>query len=37
MPVKRGDVVLVSVPFTSGAGGKTRPVLPFQSNHNNER
>ena len=37
MPVNRGDVVLVPVPFTSGAGSKTRPVLVVQADHNNRR
>jgi mRNA interferase MazF len=37
MPVKRGDIVLVSVPDTSGRPGKTRPVLVVSSDHNNQR
>jgi mRNA interferase MazF len=37
MPVKRGDVVLVPVPDTSGKPGKTRPALVVSSNHNNQR
>lgn len=37
MPVNRGDVVLVSVPFTSGTASKTRPVLVVQADHNNRR
>jgi len=37
MTVKRGDVVLVPVGFTSGAGGKVRPALVRQSDHNNNR
>jgi mRNA interferase MazF len=37
MPVNRGDVVLVPVPFTSGTGSKTRPVLVIQADHNNRR
>jgi mRNA interferase MazF len=37
MPVNRGDIVLVAVPFTSGGGTKTRPVLVVQSDHNNRR
>jgi mRNA interferase MazF len=37
MTVKRGDVVLVPIPFTSGTGGKVRPALVVQSNHNNSR
>jgi mRNA interferase MazF len=35
--MKRGDIVLVSVPDTSGASGKTRPVLVVSSDHNNQR
>lgn len=37
MPVSRGDVVLVPVPFTSGSGSKMRPVLVVQTDHNNRR
>lgn len=37
MPVSRGDVVLVPVPFSSGAGSKVRPVLVVQSDVNNQR
>lgn len=37
MPVNRGDVVLVPVPFTSWSGSKTRPVLVVHSDHNNHR
>jgi mRNA interferase MazF len=37
MPVRRGDIVLVSVPDTSGAPGKTRPVLVVSSDTNNSR
>ena len=37
MTVKRGDVVLVPIPFTSGTGGKVRPALVVQSDHNNNR
>jgi mRNA interferase MazF len=37
MSVKRGDVILVPVPFTSGTGGKVRPALVVQSDHNNQR
>jgi len=37
MTVKRGDVVPVPVPFTSGVGGKVRPALVVQSDHNNNR
>jgi mRNA interferase MazF len=37
MPVNRGDIVLVTVPDTSGKPGKTRPALVVSSDHNNHR
>ena len=37
MKVRRGEIVLVSLPFASGQGGKIRPVLVIQSDHNNSR
>lgn len=37
MSVTRGEIVLVKVHFSSGAGSKTRPVLVVQSDHNNQR
>jgi mRNA interferase MazF len=37
MPVKRGDVVLVFVPNVGSPGGKVRPALVVQSDHNNAR
>lgn len=37
MPIKRGDIVLVPVPDTSGKPGKTRPALVVSSDHNNQR
>jgi mRNA-degrading endonuclease toxin of MazEF toxin-antitoxin module len=37
MSVNRGDIVLVSVPDTSGKPGKTRPALVVSSDHNNRR
>ena len=37
MTVKRGDVVLVPVAFSSGTGGKIRPAVVVQSDHNNNR
>jgi mRNA-degrading endonuclease toxin of MazEF toxin-antitoxin module len=32
MNVRRGDVVLVHYPFTSGVGGSLRPALVVQNN-----
>jgi mRNA interferase MazF len=37
MPVKRGDVILAYVPSVGSAGGKVRPALVVQSDHNNAR
>ena len=37
MPVKRGDIVLVPVPDTSGVAGKLRPALIVSADHNNLR
>jgi mRNA interferase MazF len=37
MRVHRGDVVLLPIAFTSGGGGKLRPALVVQSDHNNVR
>ena len=37
MPVKRGEIVLVRVPDTSGLPGKTRPALVVSSDLNNQR
>ena len=37
MTISRGDVVLVSFPFSTGAGGKVRPALVVQSDLNNRR
>src|SRR5438105_395159 len=37
MPVNRGDVILAYVPNVGGSGGKVRPALIVQSNHNNAR
>lgn len=33
----RGEVVLVSFPFSSGAGAKVRPALVVQTDRNNRR
>jgi mRNA-degrading endonuclease toxin of MazEF toxin-antitoxin module len=37
MPVKRGDVILAFVLNVGSAGGKVRPALVVQSDHNNTR
>ena len=37
MSVRRGDIVLVPIPFTSGTGGKVRPALVVQTDRNNGR
>lgn len=37
MPVKRGEVVLTYVPNVGSPGGKVRPALIVQSDHNNAR
>ncbi len=37
MPVKRGDVILAFVPNVGSPGGKVRPALIVQSDHNNAR
>jgi len=37
MRVQRGDIVLLPIAFTSGGGGKLRPALVVQSDHNNVR
>lgn len=35
--MKRGDVILVHYPFSSGSGTKLRPALVVQSDLNNQR
>ena len=35
--IQRGEIVLVAFPFVSGGGGKNRPALVVQSDHNNHR
>ena len=35
--MRRGDVVLVDFPFSSGAGSKVRPALVVQADGNNRR
>jgi mRNA-degrading endonuclease toxin of MazEF toxin-antitoxin module len=37
MPVSRGDVILAFVPNVGSPGGKVRPALIVQSDHNNAR
>jgi mRNA interferase MazF len=37
MPVRRGDVILAYVPNIGSPGGKVRPALVVQSDHNNAR
>ena len=37
MNVRRGEIVLASYPFTSGAGRKMRPVLVLQNDRDNQR
>ena len=37
MSVKRGDVILTYVPNIGSPGGKVRPSLVVQSDHNNAR
>jgi mRNA interferase MazF len=37
MKVKRGDVILVDHPFSSGVGSKVRPVLVVQRDRDNAR
>jgi mRNA-degrading endonuclease toxin of MazEF toxin-antitoxin module len=37
MNVKRGDVILAFVPNVGSPGGKLRPALIVQSDHNNSR
>lgn len=36
MSVRRGEIVLVLVPFSSGAGVKIRPALVVQADRNNQ-
>src|SRR5213078_2965010 len=37
MPQPRGDAILAFVPNVGGPGGKVRPALVVQSDHNNAR
>ncbi|MEK6262575.1 MAG: type II toxin-antitoxin system PemK/MazF family toxin [Planctomycetota bacterium] len=34
--MKRGDIVLIDVPFAGGAGRKVRPALVVQADHYNQ-
>jgi mRNA-degrading endonuclease toxin of MazEF toxin-antitoxin module len=34
---KRGNIILVDLPFTDRSGSKIRPALMVQSDHNNAR
>ena len=35
--MKRGDVVIVEIPYVEGHGGKKRPALVVQNNRDNQR
>jgi mRNA interferase MazF len=37
MPINRGEVILAYVPNVGSPGGKVRPALIVQSDHNNAR
>ncbi len=37
MTIHRGEVVLLTFPFTDGSGSKIRPALVVQTDRNNER
>jgi mRNA interferase MazF len=37
MNVRRGEVVLVDFPYPGGTGGKARPALVVQNDHDNAR
>lgn len=37
MKVQRGDVVFLDFPFSDGSGGKVRPAVVLQSDHENQR
>ncbi len=37
MRVRRGDIVVLPIAFTTGSGGKVRPALVVQSDHNDAR
>jgi mRNA interferase MazF len=37
MKVRRGDVVLVDFPFSTGGGAKVRPALVVQNDRDNQR
>jgi mRNA interferase MazF len=37
MKLHRGDIILVTFPFSDGTGGKRRPAVVVQADTNNER
>ena len=37
MSIRRGEVVLIDMPFAQGGGSKVRPALVVQSDNNNGR
>jgi mRNA interferase MazF len=37
MNVRRGEIVLIDYPYTTGAGTKVRPVLVIQNDRDNQR
>jgi mRNA interferase MazF len=37
MRFRRGDIILLTFPFSDGIGGKLRPAVVVQANTNNER
>jgi mRNA interferase MazF len=37
MKVKRGDIILLSMPFAQGSGAKIRPAVVVQNDRNNAR
>jgi mRNA interferase MazF len=37
MSVRRGDIVIVDLPYAGGGGGKVRPALVIQNDTDNQR
>ena len=37
MRIRRGDIILLTYPFSDGTGGKVRPAVVVQTDTNNER